>query len=171
MAWALAAKHLGKRRYDVAMRIREARKGDLGTIVEFNARLALESENIRLEPTRLREGVARVLGDKTLGRYLVAEDNGVPIGQLGLTYEWSDWRNGIFWWIQSVYVVPGRRREGVLKALHRRVLELAPEHGVCGLRLYVDRHNVAAKAAYRQLGLAPGEYEMYETDFVLDRAG
>ena len=151
------------------MLIQVARAEDLNTIVDFNARLALESEGVCLDRARLREGVRRVLGDESLGLYLLAQEGGEPVGQLGLTYEWSDWRNGIFWWIQSVYVIPSRRRAGVLRRLHERVLELAPERGVCGLRLYVDCENHSAKAAYRSLGLNPAGYQMYEVDFVLRR--
>ncbi len=151
------------------MIIRRAVSADLETIVGFNARLALESEGVQLDLERLRLGVTGMLGDDSRGLYLVAESDGVAVGQLGLTFEWSDWRNGTFWWLQSVYVVPGSRRTGVLKALYARVLELASEHGVCGVRLYVERENHPAKAAYQQLGLAPAVFEMYETDFVLKR--
>ncbi len=151
------------------MLVREAREADLGTIVEFNALLAAESEGVELDLLRLRAGVSRLLGDRALGIYLIAEQDGTPVGQIGVTYEWSDWRNGVFWWVQSVYVVPERRRTGVLRALYGRILELGSEHGVCGVRLYVDRHNRVAKAVYERLGLAPAEYEMYENDFVLER--
>ncbi len=151
------------------MLVRRARSDDLETIVDFNARLAEESEGLSLDRGRLRDGVGKLLSDESLGLYLIAEADGAPVGQLGLTYEWSDWRNGLFWWVQSVYVVPERRREGILRGLYDRVLDLAPKHGVCGVRLYVDRRNRAAKVAYNRLGLAPTEYEMLETDFVLER--
>ncbi len=151
------------------MRIRSAGLADLDTIVEFNARLARESEGVDLDLQRLRGGVEALLRDEGRGFYLVAEADGRAIGQLGATYEWSDWRNGVFWWLQSVYVLPQFRRQGVLRALYDRVLQRAADHGVCGVRLYVEKGNVSAQEAYRRLGLAPAVFHMYEVDFVLDR--
>lgn len=151
------------------MQIRRAAPSDLDTVAEFNARLASESEGVQLDRDRLRAGVSAVLRDESLGFYLLAEESGRPVGQLALTFEWSDWRNGVFWWLQSVYVLPGFRRRGVLRALYRRVLEMADSRGVCGVRLYVEQHNEGAKAAYRRLGLRKAVFDMYEVDFVLDR--
>ena len=151
------------------MTIRLAQPADLETIVEFNARLARESEGVNLDRDRLRAGVNGLLCAKGRGFYLLAEAAGSAIGQSGLTYEWSDWRNGTFWWLQSVYVLPEYRRLGVLSALYGRILELAEDENVCGVRLYVERNNVAAQAAYRRLGLAPTVFEMYERDFVIAR--
>ena len=105
------------------MEIRPAALADLETLVEFNARLAQESEGVHLDRDRLRAGVAAVLRDKSLGLYFIAESESGPAGQLALTYEWSDWRNGMFWWLQSVYVRPEFRRQGVLRALYGHVLE------------------------------------------------
>lgn len=151
------------------MEIRSAELSDLGTIVEFNARLACESEGVDLDRQRLRGGVEALLRDESRGFYLVAVSDGLAIGQLGATYEWSDWRNGVFWWLQSVYVLPEFRRQGVLGALYERVLQRAAGSGVCGVRLYVEKGNVSAQEAYRRLGLAPAGFHMYEVDFVLDR--
>lgn len=151
------------------MHIRRATVTDLETIVDFNARLAEESEGLQLDRDRLRSGVAAVLEDESLGFYFIAEQDGSPIGQLALTFEWSDWRNGMFWWLQSVYVVAERRRSGVLRALYDHVLELARDSGVCGVRLYVEQGNRAAQDAYLRLGFSPAVFHMYETDFVLDR--
>ncbi len=151
------------------MRIRRAQRSDLETIVEFNARLAQQSEGVHLDRARLRSGVENLLRDERRGFYLLAESDGSPLGQLGLTFEWSDWRNGVFWWLQSVYVRPEHRRRGVLRALYARVLELAAGGGVCGVRLYVEKNNRAAQSAYRRLGLAPTVFEMYEDDFVIER--
>ncbi len=160
----------GARPYDGGMHIRRARLTDLQTIVEFNALLASESEGVKLDLDRLRAGVATVLQDATRGFYLLAEtDAGEPAGQLGLTFEWSDWRNGVFWWLQSVYVRPEYRRKGVLRALYDRILEMSTDHGVCGIRLYVERENRAAQDAYRRLGLEQTVFHMYENDFVIDR--
>jgi ribosomal protein S18 acetylase RimI-like enzyme len=110
-----------------------------------------------------------VLRDESRGFYLLAESEGGPVGQLALTYEWSDWRNAVFWWLQSVYVRPEFRRQGVLRSLYDRVLKLGADKGVCGVRLYVERNNVSAQEAYRRLGLARAVFHMYEVDFVLDR--
>lgn len=151
------------------MQIRRAQRSDLETIVEFNVRLAQESEGVHLDRERLRSGVENLLRDETSGFYLLAESDGSPWGQLGLTFEWSDWRNGVFWWLQSVYVRPEYRRQGVLRALYARVLQLAAGRGVCGVRLYVEKNNRAAQSAYRRLGLLPTVFEMYEDDFVIER--
>lgn len=151
------------------VRIRRADSGDQRTIVDFNARLAEESEGITLDRDRLRSGVANALGDERRAFYLIAESGGVPVGQLMVTYEWSDWRDGEFWWLQSVYVRPQFRRQGVLKALYAEVLQLAVNERACGVRLYVERENSVAKSAYRSLGLTPAVFEMYERDFVIER--
>lgn len=151
------------------IQIRRAQPKDLETIVAFNARLADESEGVRLDWARLRAGVEALLRDENRGFYLLAESDGSPVGQLALSYEWSDWRNGLFWWLQSVYVRPEYRRQGVLNALYDRVLELAKGRNVCGIRLYVERNNLGAQAAYRRLGLEPTVFEMYERDFVIER--
>ena len=142
---------------------------DLGTVVEFNARLAQETEGVDLDRDRLRAGVAAVLRDQSLGLYFIAESGSGPAGQLALTYEWSDWRNGMFWWLQSVYVRPEFRRKGVLRALYGHVLEMAKDRGVCGIRLYVEKENRTAQEAYRQLGMARAVFHMYEVDFVIAR--
>ncbi len=156
--------------HDGAIHIRQARLADLETIVEFNARLAKETEGVQLDLDRLRAGVERMLRDDTSGFYLLAEtDEGETAGQVGLTFEWSDWRNGVFWWLQSVYIRPEYRRQGVLRALYGRILELSADRSVCGIRLYVERENRVAQDAYRRLGLDPAVFKMYEKDFVIDR--
>ena len=151
------------------MKIRPAAQSDLETIVEFNARLAQETEGVDLDMDRLRAGVAAMLHDPSLGLYFIAESGSDPAGQLALTYEWSDWRNGVFWWLQSVYVRPEFRRQGVLRALYGHVLEMAKGRGVCGIRLYVENENRTAQEAYRQLGMARAVFHMYEVDFVIAR--
>lgn len=155
--------------YPLVMTIRRASLSDIETVVEFNALLAEESEGLALDKDRLRAGVGAVLRDQALGFYLIAESGSGPAGQLALTYEWSDWRNGMFWWLQSVYVRPEFRRQGVLRRLYSHVLELAKDRGVCGVRLYVEKENRAAQEAYRQLGLDRAVFHMYEDDFVLVR--
>jgi ribosomal protein S18 acetylase RimI-like enzyme len=132
-------------------------------IVEFNRLLAAESEGTTLNPAELTPGVAAVLADSHKGLYFVAEDDGQVVGQVCLTYEFSDWRNGWMWWIQSVYVRPEYRRRGVFRALYEHVYQSAvadPE--VIGLRLYVERDNHGAQEVYRRLGMSRTGYLVLE---------
>ena len=150
------------------LRVRMATARDVGTLVDFNARLALETEGRRLDRERLRRGVLALLDRPGLGFYIVAEAEGQVVGSLMITYEWSDWRNGHFWWLQSVYVVPPWRRRGVFRTLFRHILEEAQGRGdVCGLRVYVDRDNEAARRTYQSMGMSPARYDLLEWDFVL----
>jgi GNAT superfamily N-acetyltransferase len=153
--------------------IREGLQQDAQVIAEFNTAMAWETEHKRLDPPTVLAGVRQVFTRPGLGRYFVAvSDQGEVIGQLMLTYEWSDWRNGVFWWIQSVYVRPDWRRTGVFRSLYRHVYKLAREGGeACGIRLYVEQANERAMATYRELGMVPGGYEVYETDWVLQEGG
>lgn len=146
---------------------RRAAPPDLAAIVESNRALALETEGKALDAATLERGVAALLADEGKGFYLLAERAGQFVGQLMVTYEWSDWRNGTFWWIQSVYVSAAARRTGVYRSLYARVLEMAREvGGVCGVRLYVDTANARAQATYAALGMQRAHYELYEVDFV-----
>lgn len=148
--------------------IRTATIADAPRITEFNALMARETENLELDLNRLRAGVEEVLRDASKGVYYVAETNGVVVGQTLITYEWSDWRNGMFWWIQSVYVQKEFRGRGVFKLLFEHVRTLAEQDGrVCGLRLYVEKHNSRAQQTYERLGMKKTHYEMYEVDFVM----
>ncbi len=145
-------------------------EADTATIADHNAAMAREIEGIELDGERLMQGVRAVIKDAGKGFYVVAERNGRVVGQLMITYEWSDWRNGVFWWIQSVYVEPDSRGQGVYTRLHEWISAQAEATGdVCGIRLYVDKTNEAAQRTYRRVGMAPAVYEMYETDFVLKR--
>ncbi|MHB8520057.1 MAG: GNAT family N-acetyltransferase [Limisphaerales bacterium] len=151
-----------------SVEIRPATPADAATIARFNDCLAQETERRALPLERLRQGVEAVLNDPTRGFYLVAESDSHVVGQVLLTYEWSDWRRGNFWWLQSVYVENEFRGQGVFKALFRQVQTMASSRNdVCGLRLYVDGRNLKAKAAYQRLGLRPTHYEVLELDFVL----
>lgn len=146
--------------------VRQARTDDLDFLVRGNVEMARETEATELDPALVVPGTRAVLLDPSLGRYFIAELNNRPVGQLMLTFEWSDWRNGVFWWIQSVFVEPGHRGEGAFSALFRHVLDLArSDPGVCGIRLYVDRANDRAQAVYRRLGLHPTNYDVMETVF------
>ncbi len=152
--------------------IRQAILNDFQTVVEFNAALAWETERKQLDTSRLQEGVIAVLNNPEHGFYLIAEDvhSGKTIGQLLITYEWSDWRNGVFWWIQSVYVKKELRRCGVFRNLYHYVLEEARNRkAVAGVRLYVEKENRLAQQVYQELGLLPAGYHVYELDFVLSR--
>ena len=134
--------------------------------------MARETEGLQLDPQRVLAGVTALLGASEKGAYFVAEvepDGGQCIaGQLLITYEWSDWRNGSFWWIQSVFVPEKFRGQGIFRTLYEHVHELArTRQGVCGLRLYVDAHNRSAQRTYERLGLKRTNYEFFELDFVL----
>ena len=130
--------------------------------------MAWETERRRLNRPRVRRGVIALLKDGAKGIYFLAEEKGVLAGQLSITTEWSDWRNGNFWWIQSVFVAPEFRQRGVFRALYAHVLRLAKSRrDVCGLRLYVDDGNTRAQRAYERLGMKASHYKFFEIDFVL----
>lgn len=146
-----------------AAHVREATPADRDFLVDCASAMALETEHKELDLPTLRAGVTALLDDATRGRVLVAEVGGAPAATLMLTYEWSDWRNGFFWWIQSVYVVPAQRRRGLYRLLHEHVRELAARtDGVYGLRLYVERDNANAQQTYRRMGMEETAYRIYE---------
>jgi len=150
--------------------IRPATREDAEFLVRGNASMALETEGVSLDLDRLRDGVHGVFDEPARGRYFIAEVDGVRAGQLMITYEWSDWRNGVFWWVQSVFVVPEFRRAGVFAALYRHVQGEARVAGnVCGIRLYVENHNERAMASYDRAGMKRTIYQMFEEDFVIAR--
>ena len=144
------------------MRIRLATPADAGALIEFNAAMALETEGKELLTDVIGAGVRSLLGNPAAGFYLLAEQDSV-VASLMITKEWSDWRNGTFWWIQSVYVRPEFRRQGVYKNLYRHVQELAAnDPKVCGFRLYVERENSRAQATYSALGMKQTHYLVFE---------
>ena len=150
----------------INIQIREAGPADAAIIADFNLRLAEETEQLRLSPATVGEGVAAILGDKSKGIYFVAMVDKQVAGQLMITYEWSDWRNGNIWWIQSVYVKSEFRRCGVFRALFKHVEQLAHERtDVCGIRLYMHNSNHRARQSYENLGMAHTHYEVFEMDF------
>jgi GNAT superfamily N-acetyltransferase len=143
--------------------VRQAVPGDAAAVAEYNRRLAWETEHKALDPAQLLAGVAAVLGDAARGIYFVAESEGEVVGQLAITYEWSDWRNGWFWWIQSVYVREDMRKAGVFRLLYDHVAALAKERGdVVGIRLYVETDNERARKTYDRLGLGATGYLVLE---------
>ncbi len=148
--------------------IRSATLADVPDLCAWNAAMAWETERKALDPARLHRGVAGVFAQPARGFYLLAERAGVAVGSLLLTYEWSDWRAGDFWWIQSVYVVADARRHGVFRALYAAAEQRARDAGAVGLRLYVETDNATAQATYAGLGMRRCHYAMYETGFVAD---
>ena len=155
--------------------IRAANLDDVESIITFSAAMALETENRRLDEARLRKGTLSLLNTPSYGFFMVAElrdeEQRKLIGQLMITYEWSDWRNAVFWWIQSVYVDPAWRRRGVFRRMHDEVVVQArADPKVCGIRLYVEQENHTAETVYQRVGLTRSVYKVYEEDFVLARA-
>lgn len=146
--------------------IRRGTPQDAEIVAGFNSTMALETEGRPLPPQRVLAGVRRALEDETKGIYFIAERAAQPVGQMLVTREWSDWRDGWFWWIQSVYVASHARRGGVYRALHQHVDRLARElPDVRGLRLYVDAENTAAQRVYEQLGMTRTNYQLFEVDW------
>lgn len=150
----------------MAITIRPATAADAEFLAAGNAAMALETEHKHLDAAVVGAGVRAALADPAKGRYFVAELGGRRVGQLMFTYEWSDWRNGTFWWIQSVYVLPEARRGGVFRALFHHVEQIAErDPAVCGIRLYVERENAQAQATYRHCGLHDAGYVVMEVDY------
>jgi len=145
------------------MNIRIAVAEDSDALVEFNQAMALETEGKHLDGDVLRQGVEAVFTDDKKGFYVVAEDAEWIIGGLMVTYEWSDWRNGWFWWIQSVYIRPEARGHGIYSRLYEFVKAKAADAGnVCGFRLYVEKDNFQAQKVYEKVGMEASHYLMYE---------
>jgi ribosomal protein S18 acetylase RimI-like enzyme len=145
------------------MNIRIAVPDDADALVEFNQAMALETEGKQLNGNILRAGVEAVFSDEKKGFYVVAEENGIITGGLMVTSEWSDWRNGWFWWIQSVYIRPEARGQGIYSRLYDFVKTKADKTGnVCGFRLYVENDNFHAQRVYEKVGMAASHYLMYE---------
>ncbi|MDB5297828.1 MAG: family acetyltransferase [Phycisphaerales bacterium] len=147
------------------LRIRLGTSADADTLAEFNSLMALETEGHALEPTIIGPGVAAALADPHKAIYFVADIGGRVVGQLMVTHEWSDWRNGDIWWVQSVFVHPDHRRKGVFRALYNRSRIEAKKAGAVGVRLYVEENNGTAQATYRQLGMGMTHYRVMEEMF------
>jgi GNAT superfamily N-acetyltransferase len=160
------------------LRIREAHPSDRDLLARWAVAMALETEHKQLDEATVRAGMEAGIADAAKARYFVAmqeaavagnETVAVPAGTLMLTREWSDWRNGDWWWIQSVYVPPEHRRQGVFAALYRHVEQLARQTpGVVGLRLYVERDNANAQRTYQAMGMVDAGYAIYEAEFAAD---
>lgn len=145
------------------MNIRLAEREDAAALVDFNQAMALETEGKRLDTQILQSGVESVFGDEGKGFYVVAEEDGQIVGGLMITFEWSDWRNGWFWWIQSVYILPESRGRGIYRLLYDFVKGRARQtDNVCGFRLYVEKENEHAQKVYQKLGMDVSHYLMFE---------
>jgi ribosomal protein S18 acetylase RimI-like enzyme len=143
------------------IRVADARDGE--ALVAFNMAMARETEAKELDEDVLRAGVQALFEKPQNGFYVVAEEGDVTVGSAMITFEWSDWRNGLFWWIQSVYVLPEHRRRGVYRRLYEYIKELAAaDRTVCGFRLYVERENEVAQRTYERLGMTETYYKMFE---------
>ena len=146
----------------MSLLVRAAQRGDIANIAAWNVAMAWETEQKRIDPALLERGVSAVFDEPRRGFYMVAERDGAPIGCLLVTYEWSDWRCGDFWWIQSVYVVAEARRGGVFRGMYEAVMQRAREARAVGLRLYVETENQRAQGTYAGLGMERCHYFMYE---------
>ncbi len=147
------------------VKIRIAEAGDAASLVAFNQAMALETEGKSLDPDKITPGVAAVFEDEKKGFYVVCESEGKIVGGLMVTFEWSDWRNAWFWWIQSVYILPEGRGQRLYSRMYSFVRERAAEQGnVCGFRLYVETENVHAQRVYKTLGMDQSHYLMFEEE-------
>ena len=135
---------------------------DIESIVQFQAKMAMESEGTTLDQVKVTKGVTAAMNDESKGIYWIAKVNGKAIGSLMVTREWSDWNNEWYWWIQSVYVLPEYRKHGVYKAMYSTLKEVARENKVSQIRLYVDKTNHPAQQVYQRLGMHESHYLMYE---------
>jgi ribosomal protein S18 acetylase RimI-like enzyme len=145
------------------MKIRQATINDADAIAELNIKMAKETEGMVLISNVINAGVSNMIKNPVMGFYLVAEEDNVIQASLMVTTEWSDWRNGLFWWIQSVYVQPRFRRKGLYSKLYEKVKNLSEaETNVCGFRLYVEHENLVAKKTYQALGMDKTDYQMFE---------
>lgn len=142
--------------------IQEASLHDKAVIANFQLKMAMETESLALDEVVLKQGVAAVFNDAAKGKYYIAKDDDKTIGSLMITYEWSDWRNGWIWWIQSVYIDEDYRKKGVFKAMYYHIQKVAKASKVRGLRLYVDKSNTNAQAVYKAIGMDGDHYTLYE---------
>ena len=147
------------------VQIRRGTKADAKTIADFNRAMALETENKDLSPDKINPGVERLMDKPEYGFYIVAVSGSEVVGTLMVTTEWSDWRNGLFWWIQSVYVAPAHRRTGIYRKMYEFIQSHADQDpDVCGYRLYVEKDNRVAQQTYQALGMTETDYLLYEQE-------
>jgi GNAT superfamily N-acetyltransferase len=142
--------------------IRKAIPEDAAAIIDFQQKMAMETEQLILDPKLVTPGVKEVFANSARGEYWVAEVDGIVIASLLITFEWSDWRNANVWWFQSVYVLPSFRRKGIFRSMYLYIKDEAEKQNVAGLRLYVETNNTAAQKTYESLGMRSEHYRMYE---------
>jgi len=142
--------------------IREAVKSDAEAIIDFQQKMAWETEQLKLVPDIITKGVNGVFEDPSRGMYYVAENDGKVVASLLITFEWSDWRNTNVWWFQSVYVLPEFRRTGIFRKMYTFIKTEAVNRNIGGLRLYVETNNTRAQKTYEALGMSSEHYTMYE---------
>jgi len=142
--------------------IRKATLTDAPDIIDFQLKMARETEELTLDKVTVTKGVNAVFHDLSRGQYYVAESSGIVVASLLITYEWSDWRNCNVWWFQSVYVVPDFRRQGIFRKMYMHIRQLAEENNIAGLRLYVETKNSRAQKTYEALGMSSEHYSFYE---------
>lgn len=142
--------------------IRKATPTDASVIIDFQQKMAWETEELTLELAIVSKGVNAVFTNLSRGQYWVAEEKGIVVASLLITYEWSDWRNSDVWWFQSVYVLPDYRRTGIFRSMYNFIKNEAENQNVAGLRLYVETNNSRAQKTYEALGMRSEHYTMYE---------
>lgn len=142
--------------------IRKATPDDATVIIDFQQKMAWETEHMNLVPEVISKGVKAVFEDPARGQYWVAVSDDQIVASLLITYEWSDWRNCNVWWFQSVYVLAGFRRTGIFRSMYEHISNEAGNEGVAGLRLYVEQNNFSAQKTYESLGMQSLHYKMYE---------
>ena len=143
--------------------IREANANDISSIIDFQLKMALETENLNLNKKVLTEGVHKIFKDPSKGKYFVAEINEKVIGSTMITYEWSDWRNGTVIWLQSVYILPEYRGQKIFSRIYKHIKQIAEQDtSIAGIRLYVDKTNQHAQSVYQTLGMNGDHYATYE---------
>lgn len=145
------------------IKIREAQLKDSTNIIEFQLKMAMETESIELDRKILEKGVLAVFDDESKGQYYIIEFDGTIVGSTLTTYEWSDWRNGTVLWFQSVYILPDYRGKGLFAKMYQYIEEkVSKSDSLRGIRLYVDKTNVNAQKVYQKVGMSEEHYSMYE---------
>lgn len=142
--------------------IRKAEKTDADVIIDFQMKMARETEELELNKNTVTRGVNAVFANQSRGQYYVADDDGKVVASLLITFEWSDWRNCSVWWFQSVYVLPEYRRRGIFRKMYNHIKSLAEAEDAGGLRLYVETKNIRARKTYEALGMSSEHYAFYE---------
>ena len=153
-----------KQSFDIEVGIAAGEARHAEKIARFQVDMAMESEGLVLDYERVSSGVRAVLEDEAKGRYIIAQMGEEVVGCLMITREWSDWNGCWYWWIQSVYVTPEYRKQGVYKAMYLKVKDAAKENNISQVRLYVDKTNLSAQKAYQSLGMHESHYLMFEEE-------